>query len=53
LVLLLGEVSGRLDRRRTRGWFRVTLLVVTILVLVTGFFGGALVFGLDHYARPP
>jgi hypothetical protein len=31
---------------------RVTLLVVAGLVLVTGFFGGALVFGLEHYTWP-
>jgi uncharacterized membrane protein len=53
LVLVLTELSRRPDRRRTRRWFRVTLLVVAGLVLVTGFFGGAVVFGLDHYAWPP
>jgi hypothetical protein len=49
LVLVLTEVSRRPDRRRTRMWFRVTLLIVAALVLVTGFFGGAVVSGLDHY----
>jgi uncharacterized membrane protein/mono/diheme cytochrome c family protein len=53
LALVLGEVSHRPDRRRTRIVFRVALLVVTALVLVTGFFGGAVVFGLDHYTWPP
>jgi mono/diheme cytochrome c family protein/uncharacterized membrane protein len=53
LVLVLGEVSRRPDRRRTRMVFRVALFVVAALVLVTGFFGGAVVFGLDHYAWPP
>jgi uncharacterized membrane protein len=53
LVLVLTEVSRRQDRRRTRMWFRVALLVVALLVLVTGFFGGAVVFGLDHYTWPP
>jgi mono/diheme cytochrome c family protein/uncharacterized membrane protein len=53
LVLVLKEVSCRPDRRRTQMWFRVTLLVVAGLVLATGFFGGAVVFGLDHYAWPP
>jgi mono/diheme cytochrome c family protein/uncharacterized membrane protein len=53
LVLLLTEVSRRPDRRRTRKWFRVTLLVVAALVLVTGYFGGAMVFGLNHYTWPP
>src|SRR5262249_22115843 len=53
LVLLLCEVSGRPDRRRARGWSRVALLGGAVLVLVTGFFGGALVFGIDHSAWPP
>jgi mono/diheme cytochrome c family protein/uncharacterized membrane protein len=52
LVLVLSEVSCRPDRRRTRMWFRATLLVVTGFVLVTGFFGGAVVFGLAHYTWP-
>src|SRR5439155_19685227 len=33
LVLVLSEVSRRPDRRRTRLWFRVTLLVAAVLVL--------------------
>jgi mono/diheme cytochrome c family protein/uncharacterized membrane protein len=52
LVLVLSEVSHRPDRRGTRMWFRVALLVVAGLVLATGFFGGAVVFGLGHYTWP-
>jgi mono/diheme cytochrome c family protein/uncharacterized membrane protein len=52
LVLVLTEVSRRPDRRRTRIWFRVALLVAAALVLATGFFGGVVVFGLDHYTWP-
>jgi mono/diheme cytochrome c family protein/uncharacterized membrane protein len=52
LVLVLSEVSRRPDRRRTRMCFRVALLVAAGLVSVTGFFGGAVVFGLDHYNWP-
>ena len=52
LVLILSELSRRPDRHRARLWFRVTLLVVAVLVLITGFFGGAVVFGLDHYLWP-
>jgi mono/diheme cytochrome c family protein/uncharacterized membrane protein len=52
-VLALAEVSRPTNRRRARVWFRVTLLVVAGLVLVTGFFGGAVVYGLDHYTWPP
>jgi len=53
LLLVLSEGSQYPDRRRTRLWFRVSLLVVVQLILATGFLGGALVFGLDHYAWPP
>jgi hypothetical protein len=28
-------------------------LVAAILALVTGYFGGAVVYGPDHYAWPP
>jgi mono/diheme cytochrome c family protein/uncharacterized membrane protein len=52
LVLVLSELSRRPDRRRTRMCSRVALLVVAVLVSVTGFFGGAVVFGLDHYSWP-
>ena len=52
LVLLLSEASRSPDRRRTRMSFRVALLVVAVLVSATGFFGGAVVFGLNHYAWP-
>jgi uncharacterized membrane protein len=52
LVLVLSEGSRRPERRRTRLCFRATLLIVAGLVLVTGFFGGAVVFGLDHYTWP-
>ena len=52
LVLVLSELSCRPDRRRTRMSFRVALLVVAVLVSATGFFGGAVVFGLNHYTWP-
>jgi uncharacterized membrane protein len=51
-VLVLCELSLRPDRRRTRMCFRVALFVVAALVSVTGFFGGAVVYGLDHYNWP-
>jgi hypothetical protein len=53
LVLGLGEVSGRPDRRRIRSAFRAMLLVAAVLALVTAYLGGAIVYGLDHYAWPP
>jgi uncharacterized membrane protein/mono/diheme cytochrome c family protein len=52
LALALCEVSRAPNRQRARMWFRATLLIVVILVSVTGFLGGALVFGLDHYDWP-
>jgi uncharacterized membrane protein/mono/diheme cytochrome c family protein len=52
LLLVLSERSRLPQRRRTRTWFRGTLFVVAILVLATGFFGGAVVFGLDHHTWP-
>jgi uncharacterized membrane protein/mono/diheme cytochrome c family protein len=52
LVLALCEASRHPARLRTRMCFRVTLLVVAMLVSVTGFLGGAMVFGLDHYNWP-
>jgi mono/diheme cytochrome c family protein/uncharacterized membrane protein len=53
LVLIWGEGSRRPERHRSRAWFRVALLLEAVLGLITGFFGGAVVFGLDHYAWPP
>jgi uncharacterized membrane protein/cytochrome c5 len=52
LVLVLSELGRRPDRRRTRICLRVALLGVAVLVSVTGFLGGAVVFGLDHYNWP-
>jgi mono/diheme cytochrome c family protein/uncharacterized membrane protein len=52
LVLMLCEVRCRLERRRTALWFRIPLVVLAVLVSLTGFFGGAVVYGLDHYNWP-
>jgi uncharacterized membrane protein len=52
LVLGLNEWSRRPDHRRLRMCFRAALFGVAGLVLATGFFGGAVVFGLDHYTWP-
>jgi mono/diheme cytochrome c family protein/uncharacterized membrane protein len=52
LVLGLSELSHRSDQRRNRIGFRIVLFAGAILVLVTGFFGGAVVNGLDHYTWP-
>jgi uncharacterized membrane protein len=52
LVLGLSELGRRSHGNRSQLLARVSLLVTAVLVLVTGFFGGALVFGLDHYTWP-
>jgi uncharacterized membrane protein len=53
LVLLLLNVAAH--RRDDRGrnwlpWYRVTLFTAASAVATNGFFGGAMVYGLDHYA---
>jgi hypothetical protein len=53
LVLVRSEGSRRQERHRSRAWFRVALLLEAVLALIAGFFGGAVVFGLDPYAWPP
>jgi uncharacterized membrane protein/mono/diheme cytochrome c family protein len=52
LVLFLCEMSQDPVRRRARIHYRVSLFVVAALVMFAGFTGGAVVFGLDHYAWP-
>jgi plastocyanin len=51
-TLVLSELSHRRQNRALRFWFRVFLSVVAILLLVTGFFGGAITYGLGHYRWP-
>lgn len=54
LVLVLSEVSRRRpDHKRSLRWARAGLLIGGGLGLITGFFGGAVVNGLDHYTWPP
>ncbi len=54
LTLLSGVLLLRASRSSTepvsRRAFRVSLFVTATLVGATGFFGGALVYGIDHYA---
>ena len=47
LVLFLCERAVRTAERKT---FRLALFSGAALVTTTGFFGGALLYGLDHYA---
>ncbi len=50
LVLILGELNLRRNSRATRVTYRLTLLLGAGLVGFTGFLGGCLIYGLDHYA---
>ncbi len=52
LVLVLSELSRHPTRGRTQVWFRVILFVAAALVSVTGFFGGAVVFGINYHDWP-
>ena len=52
LALLLGEASRRPGRQRARRWFGVLLVVVALMVLAAGFFGGAMLYGIRHYDWP-
>ena len=51
-AVLIGEASRRPGRQRARRWFGVLLVVVALMVLAAGFFGGALLYGIRHYDWP-
>jgi mono/diheme cytochrome c family protein/uncharacterized membrane protein len=51
LLLVLSEMR-RPGRHLTRLGFRVMLLLVAVLASVTGYVGGAMVFGLDYHDWP-
>jgi hypothetical protein len=52
LVLALCEVNRRPNRLGIRMAYRLALMAVAVLALATGFFGGAVVYGFDHYRWP-
>ena len=50
-VLAISEWSCRRPNSApARVYYRVVLFIVAILVGATGYFGGVLIYGLDHYA---
>lgn len=51
-LLILCVLAHRPDDRgrRVLAWYRVALFVAAALVAANGFFGGAMIYGLDHYA---
>jgi plastocyanin/uncharacterized membrane protein len=50
VLLILSEVSHRSPRPVWRNAFRTVLFLAVPLVLATGFFGGAMIYGTDAYA---
>ncbi len=52
LVLILSEQSRRRNNPRLETTFWATLFIGAALVSTTGFFGGAMIYGIDHYAWP-
>lgn len=50
LVFLLIRLSKNSVKHKTRLWYRVSLFSTLGLISATGFFGGALVYGMNHYA---
>ncbi|MEZ6242939.1 MAG: DUF2231 domain-containing protein [Phycisphaerales bacterium] len=49
-LAILVHASRPASEPRSRVVFRVSLLLTIALLTAAGFFGGALVYGLDHYA---
>lgn len=50
--ILLGWLALRADagdQAKWRQWYRVALLVAVILVATNAYFGGAMIYGLEHY----
>jgi plastocyanin len=52
LVLVLLERSAKAGGTKAAVAYRVALFAGAMAVAVTGFFGGAMVYGLKHYAWP-
>lgn len=52
VALLWANEMAHHDPPRHVSLYRALLFVAAALVLVTGFFGGSMVYGIDHYVRP-
>jgi hypothetical protein len=48
--LMLGWLAVLPYRQRLNKWYRIVLALAVVLVSATGFFGGAMIYGLDQYA---
>lgn len=52
-MLPLGWLATRAHgpgQARWRGWYRLVLLMAIVLVAASAYLGGAMIYGLDHYA---
>lgn len=49
VVLGIGEFRFRRNSPWWRGLYRLVLALAVLLVLATGFYGGAMIYGPDHY----
>ncbi|MEX0776513.1 MAG: DUF2231 domain-containing protein [Phycisphaeraceae bacterium] len=51
LLLVLSAAAHRPNAQaaRWRRWYRLALFLAAAAVAVNGFFGGAMIYGLDHY----
>ncbi len=50
LMLCIASHEGGTRQLQWRWWFRVMLFITAIAVAMNGFLGGALIYGLNHYA---
>ncbi|MCC6906642.1 MAG: hypothetical protein IT430_01760 [Phycisphaerales bacterium] len=51
VLFWVSERARRPAQAWAKGWYHFLLFAGTALVLTTGFFGGSMVYGLDHFAR--
>lgn len=50
LTLCIAAYQSDGRGRRWLPWYRLTLFIGALAVAANGFFGGAMIYGLDHYA---
>jgi len=50
LVLCIAAHRGTGQTNRWKPWYRAVLFIGALAVAANGFLGGAMIYGLDHYA---